>query len=54
MEKIFKIYITLSLALVTGAVAQNHYADNSGDGAQRSTIYLMPNVYPAVSSMYGT
>ncbi len=48
MEKIFKIFILLSLVFASQAVAQEYYADNSEAASQRNSLYLMPNVYPAV------
>ncbi len=48
MEKIFKIFILLILVFVANAAAQEYYADNSSSSSQRNSVYLMPNVYPAV------
>ena len=48
MEKIFKIYILFSLVFVAETIAQEYYADNSKSASQRNSMYLMPNVYPAV------
>lgn len=48
MEKIFKISILLILVFVANAAAQEYYADNSSSSSQRNSVYLMPNVYPAV------
>lgn len=48
MKKIFKIYILLSLVFVAKAVSQEYYADNKKSASQTNTLYLMPNVYPAV------
>lgn len=48
MKKIFKIYILLSLVFVAKALSQEYYADNTKSASQTNTLYLMPNVYPAV------
>lgn len=48
MKKIFKIYILLSLVFVAKALSQEYYADNKKSASQTNTLYLMPNVYPAV------
>lgn len=33
---------------MANAAAQEYYADNSSSSSQRNSVYLMPNVYPAV------
>lgn len=48
MKKHFKIWLLLSLVFVTKMNAQEFYADNTTPAKTRNTIYLMPNVYPAV------
>ena len=42
--------VIVCLLLPSTSKAQYHYADytNKGGGSHGSTIYLMPNVYPAV------
>jgi hypothetical protein len=42
--------VMIVLLLPLSSKAQYHYADyaNKGSGAHSSTIYLMPNVYPAI------
>lgn len=48
MKKHFKIWLLLSVVFLAKVNAQEYYADNTTPAKQRSTIYLMPNVYPAV------
>lgn len=48
MKKHFKIWLLLSTIFIAKVSAQEFYADNTTPAKQRSTIYLMPNVYPAV------
>ena len=38
----------MSIVFIAKTNAQEFYADNTTPAKQRSTIYLMPNVYPAV------
>lgn len=48
MRKHFKIWLLLGIVFIAKVNAQDYYADNTTPAKQRSTIYLMPNVYPAI------
>lgn len=48
MKKIVQIYLFLAVTFVYNAKAQDLIADNTTPAKQRTTIYLLPNVYPAI------
>lgn len=48
MKKHFRIWLLLSIIFIAKVSAQEFYADNTTPAKQKSTIFLMPNVYPAV------
>lgn len=48
MKRIVQIWLFLTVIFVYNAKAQDLIADNTTPTTQRSTIYLLPNVYPAV------
>ncbi len=48
MKRFVQIYLFLTVAFVYSAKAQDLIADNTTPANQRTTIYLLPNVYPAV------
>ena len=48
MKRIVQLYLFLAAAFVYNANAQDLIADNTTPAKQKTTIYLLPNVYPAV------
>lgn len=48
MSKTYYIFFLLSILLCNKIISQNIYAEHSISSSQRSTMYLLPNVYPAV------
>lgn len=48
MNRIIQIWLLLFAVFVYDAKAQDLIADNTTPAKQRSSIYLLPNVYPAV------
>lgn len=48
MRRFVQIWLLLTVTFVCHAEAQDMIADNSTPAKQRTTIYLLPNVYPAV------
>ncbi len=48
MKTIVQLYLFLAAAFVYNANAQDLIADNTTPAKQKTTIYLLPNVYPAV------
>lgn len=48
MRRFVQIWLLLTVIFVCHTEAQDLIADNSTSAKQRTTIYLLPNVYPAV------
>ena len=48
MKRIVQLYLFLAAAFAYNANAQDLIADNTTPAKQKTTIYLLPNVYPAV------
>ena len=48
MKRIVQLYLFLAAAFAYKANAQDLIADNTTPAKQKTTIYLLPNVYPAV------
>mgnify|MGYP000925120672 CR=1 FL=1 len=48
MIRFVQIWLLLTVTFVYHTKAQDFIADNSAPAKQRTTIYLLPNVYPAV------
>ena len=48
MKRIAQLYLFLAAAFAYNANAQDLIADNTTPAKQKTTIYLLPNVYPAV------
>ena len=48
MIRFIQIWLLLTVTFVYPTKAQDLIADNSAPAKQRTTIYLLPNVYPAV------
>lgn len=48
MKRFVQMGILLIAVFASGAKAQEMYADNSASNNEPSTLYLLPNVYPAI------
>ncbi|MDO5663756.1 MAG: DUF4294 domain-containing protein [Bacteroidia bacterium] len=48
MKRIVQIWLFIAVVFAHNAKAQDLIADNTTPATQRTTIYLLPNVYPAV------
>ncbi|CAK7005295.1 DUF4294 domain-containing protein [Petrimonas sp.] len=48
MIRFVQIWLLLTVPLAFQAKAQDFFADNASPAKQRTTLYLLPNVYPAV------
>ena len=48
MMRFVQIWLLLTVPLAFQAKAQDFFADNASPAKQRTTLYLLPNVYPAV------
>lgn len=48
MKRFVQMGILLIAVFASGAKAQEMYADNSASDNEPSTLYLLPNVYPAI------